>query len=184
MTLLTNKYLNGCIKRQNEKYNGIYPIPKWIIFCKEMIRRGWVVKLHAAKTTVSKYIYLEKGKYNIKVRFSNHKANKIKELNKDSDFYVGKGNKGVITTDQLLNKLLNFETVDFVKKLNEEKQNRLSNNSVNDYIEKCVEILKDNNLKFSHNIITGILNWSSKHNALTEKQTIVIENILKYKKQE
>jgi hypothetical protein len=41
----------------------------------------------------------------LKIRFSNHKANYSQEQNNDSDYYVGVGNNGVITTEQLIDKI-------------------------------------------------------------------------------
>ncbi len=83
-----------------------YPIPKWIIFSQTLIKDGWVVRLYRAKTTFSKYLFISRDKKMLKIRFSNHKANKLKELANDCDFYVGVGNKGVITTEELLRTLL------------------------------------------------------------------------------
>lgn len=84
---------------------GGWPVPKWIVFCEKMIDAGWKVSLYRAKTTVSKYIYIHKEKNVLKIRFSNHRANVFKELNGDCDFYVGIGNNGVITTEQLIDLL-------------------------------------------------------------------------------
>jgi hypothetical protein len=79
-----------------------YPVPKWIQFSEELISDNWHVRLHRSKSTVSKYLYISKNNKNFKIRFSNHKPNKMKENNEDCDFYVGIGNRGVITTSEVL----------------------------------------------------------------------------------
>ena len=83
-----------------------FPIPKWITFSKILIQDGWTVKLFRSKSTYSKYLYVSKNGFKYKVRFSNHKANRFQESKKDSDFYVGVGNSGVLTTEELLKKLI------------------------------------------------------------------------------
>lgn len=87
-----------------------FPVPKWIQFAETLLQNGWKVDLQRSKSTVSKYLYISYGGKTFKVRFSNHKANKNQERKQDSDFYVGVGNKGVITTEQLLEKLLTYES--------------------------------------------------------------------------
>jgi len=42
-----------------------------------------------AVTTVSKYVTIRKNKKQFKVRFSNHKPNKGKEIDRLCDFFVG-----------------------------------------------------------------------------------------------
>lgn len=86
--------------------NKGYSIPKWIQFCETMLSHGWSVSLHRAKTTVSKYVYIRKGKKNLKIRFSNHRANRYKEQIDDCDYYVGVGNFGVITTEKVIEYIL------------------------------------------------------------------------------
>lgn len=103
---LTIKFLNEL----KPKYlRSGYPIPKWMIFSETLIKRGWIVKMYAAKTTVSKYLYIRFKKMAYKIRFSDHKANKMAERNKDADFYIGRGNFGTITTGVLLRKLIKKE---------------------------------------------------------------------------
>ena len=70
----------------------IYEKPKYIQFIEYYESKGFKVELHKAVTTFSKYIFLEKNNKKVKVRFSNHSPNKLKESNLDSDFYVGKVN--------------------------------------------------------------------------------------------
>ena len=84
--------------------NG-YSIPKWIFFCETLIDKGWDCNLYDAKATVSKYVYISKGKLNFKIRFSNHMPNKNKQQESDSDFYVGISHNGVITTEDLIKKI-------------------------------------------------------------------------------
>lgn len=85
-----------------------YPLPKWISFCREMLDLGLNVKLYEAKSTVSKYVYLKRGKKEFKVRFSNHKPNKHKEKINDCDFFVGVTNTGVRTTDDAIKEVKRF----------------------------------------------------------------------------
>lgn len=77
-----------------------YAVPKWITFCAWALDIGLYVQLYDAVTTVSKYVYLSKHKdgKRYKIRFSNHKPNKAKELEEDCDFFVGVTNTGVRTT--------------------------------------------------------------------------------------
>jgi hypothetical protein len=83
-----------------------FPIPKWIIFCKTMIDRGWNVRLYRAKTTVSKYVFVHKDNLMYKIRFSNHRANRNMEFNDDCDYYVGVGNRYTLTTEELISLLI------------------------------------------------------------------------------
>jgi hypothetical protein len=99
---LSLDYLNGLEPSYLTKG---YSVPKWIKFCKEMLNTGWKVKLYRSKSTFSKYIHISKGETNLKIRFSNHKANINQEQKGDSDYYVGVGNNGVITTEQLIEKI-------------------------------------------------------------------------------
>lgn len=85
--------------------NG-WPIPKWIQFAQILLGNGWSVDLYRSKTTLSKYLFISHGGKEYKIRFSNHKANKDNEDNMDCDFYVGVGNNGVITTEELIQIIL------------------------------------------------------------------------------
>ena len=84
-----------------------YNLPKWVLFSEELIKDEWKVELCDSKSTVSKYLYISKNGQKFKIRFSNHKPNKQKESQKDCDYYVGVGNKGVITTEQVLKLIKN-----------------------------------------------------------------------------
>lgn len=99
MIRLTLKYLEG--KKPNYLEQG-YPVPKWIQFSEQMIKQGWEVAVYPAKTTVSKYIYINKNETSLKICFSNHKANNEKETFKDCDYYVGIGNNEVMITERLI----------------------------------------------------------------------------------
>lgn len=76
-----------------------YDTPKWVQFCKLMLPYCDRLHVYEAKTTVSKYITVVKGREAIKVRFSNHKPNKFKEATGDSDFFVGLTNWGCTKTE-------------------------------------------------------------------------------------
>lgn len=87
-----------------------YEAPKYIMFCKLMYPYVDAVYLYESRSTVSKYVTVVRGDTRVKVRFSNHPANRMKEAIQDSDFYVGRTTKGVFNTRH---------AIDFVfKKLN------------------------------------------------------------------
>lgn len=103
---ISKKFLEH--REENARDNG-YPTQKWILFCKLMISYCQV-ELYESKSTVSKYVTLSRNKQKLKIRFSNHPANRMKEEIQDSDFYVGRTTKGVFNTQH---------AIDFVfKKLN------------------------------------------------------------------
>jgi len=79
-----------------------YPKPKWIDFCEVALRRGFSASLYEAKHTVSKYVTLRKAGRSFKVRFSNHKPIKAREVGGDCDFFVGVTNRAVTTTGDAL----------------------------------------------------------------------------------
>jgi hypothetical protein len=87
--------------------NAGYNIPKWIIFSEVMLVNGYKVYLWESKSTVSKYVFITKENNTLKIRFSNHKPNKLRELNNDCDIYVGVGHLGVCTTEQVIEFILN-----------------------------------------------------------------------------
>lgn len=92
-------------------YSG-YSTPKWVLFCELFLTLNWTVYIYKSRSTVSKYVYIEKskGKKNhklIKIRFSNHKPNYKQEVfNGDSDYYVGVFNKGCITTEEVCKEII------------------------------------------------------------------------------
>lgn len=82
-----------------------FEVPRYIEFCREAMKMGLAVHLHEAITTVSKYVTLvtkDKARRTFKVRFSNHKPNRGKELEGDCDFFVGHTHTGVRTTSDAL----------------------------------------------------------------------------------
>lgn len=79
-----------------------YSKPRWIEFCEVALRRGFAVSLYEARRTFSKYVTLRKDGKAFKVRFSNHKPIKSREVGKDCDFFVGVTNLSVTTTDDAL----------------------------------------------------------------------------------
>lgn len=77
--------------------------PKWIEFCEAFIDEGGVtLKLYEARQTASKYISVIYNKKTFKVRYSNHKPIKYRELNQDCDFFVGVNHTAVTTTIQAI----------------------------------------------------------------------------------
>jgi len=74
-----------------------------------MLSYGWQISLHRAVTTRSKYIYATKNGRTYKIRFSNHKPAFMKQELGDSDFYVGVSHFGCITTEALIDTLLEKE---------------------------------------------------------------------------
>lgn len=75
---------------------------KWISFCEALLAEGFSLALYEARKTASKYITVRKGGKSFKVRFSNHKPIKGRELAGDCDFFVGMTHTGTRTTDDAL----------------------------------------------------------------------------------
>lgn len=92
-----------------DSYPGQYQTPKYLLFILEMNNLGFRVGLKEAKTTFSKYVLIEKGTQKYKIRFSNHRSKLSRELEQDCDFYVGVGNLGVITTEQVIEQIKESE---------------------------------------------------------------------------
>lgn len=106
MKKITNKYLTFDLLKQ--KTSKKYGKQKWIIFAEELLHKGFKISLYEARRTFSKYLTVEKdGKY-FKVRFSNHKPIKERELNNDCDFFVGVTNFKVTTTEDALDAVYKF----------------------------------------------------------------------------
>jgi hypothetical protein len=95
-----------------------YPKQKWIVFCEEMLRQGYDVFLYEATQTVSKYITVKKSRRIFKVRFSDHKPIKHRESSGDCDFFVGRTNISVTTTDQAIQAVIEFMETPHNKPLN------------------------------------------------------------------
>jgi hypothetical protein len=75
---------------------------KWIIFCELLLADGFSLSLYEARQTASKYITVKKDGRAFKVRFSNHKPIKGRELGGDCDFFVGRTHTGIRTTQDAL----------------------------------------------------------------------------------
>lgn len=101
--LLTIEYLER-LKPAYLKKN--FPVPKWIVFSETLLRKGWKVKLYRAIHTYSKYLTITKRDRKYKIRFSDHRPNLKKEIENDCDFFVGRSNNQIITTEQVLEKIL------------------------------------------------------------------------------
>ena len=80
-----------------------YGRAKWIDFILTLRAQGLRVGVYEAATTFSKYVYVtfpDGGVF--KVRFSNHRPAKSKQVDDDSDFYVGVSNGQVTRTEDAL----------------------------------------------------------------------------------
>jgi hypothetical protein len=78
---------------------SVWPVPKYISFCRKALEAGYRVKLYEAQRTVSKYVTVRYHKYTYKVRFSNHKPLLEREKQKDCNFFVGITNLRTTTSD-------------------------------------------------------------------------------------
>lgn len=106
---VTNKFLN---ERAEWSISKGYSKQKWIIFCEALLAAGFSLSLYEARKTWSKYITVSDGKSQFKVRFSNHRPNKRRELGGDCDFFVGVTHTGTRTTEDALNAISEFFGVD------------------------------------------------------------------------
>lgn len=95
---ISQKFLNY----KTPKKDG-FTKPKWIEFCEAFINYpGVTLKLYEARKTFSKYITVHYQGFEYKVRFSNHKPIKSRELNQDCDFFVGVNHTKVTTTEMAI----------------------------------------------------------------------------------
>ena len=85
-----------------------YTKQKWVEFCEVMLSHGFTIELYEARRTFSKYLTVIEGGKRYKVRFSNHKPIRERELNGDCDFFVGRTNLAVHTTTQAIAATLKF----------------------------------------------------------------------------
>ena len=147
MKKITNKYLTFELLKQ--KTSKKYGKQKWIIFAEELLNKGFKVSLYEARRTFSKYLTVEKdGKY-FKVRFSNHKPIKERELNNDCDFFVGVTNYKVTTTEDALKAVYTFFE-EKEKKNMTEKENELQNVDLKELTRQMDEFkLMEAELKFN-----------------------------------
>jgi hypothetical protein len=86
--------------RERHEWNAArgYPKSKWIEFCETLLAAGFHLTLYEARQTLSKYITVSDGNQSFKVRFSNHRPIKHRELAGDCDFFVGVTHTGYRTT--------------------------------------------------------------------------------------
>lgn len=85
---------------------------QWVSFCEIMLEKGFELYLYEAQRTVSKYITVSDGRYEYKVRFSNHKPIFARKINGDCDFFVGRTNlKTTHTAQAVLATMRFFESV-------------------------------------------------------------------------
>lgn len=97
---ITTSYLDA---RAADLEKRGYGKSKWIMFCERMIAEGATVRLYEARQTFSKYVTVSaEGRPPFKVRFSNHRPIKAREIGGDCDFFVGVTNLGVTTTEQAI----------------------------------------------------------------------------------
>lgn len=105
MNKLTNCRLDNNILQyrvMKSAKNG-YPKAKWILFCEILLQNGFVLELYEARKTFSKYITVKKINFpSFKVRFSNHAPIPHLEAAGSCDFFVGRTNYAVTTTQHAL----------------------------------------------------------------------------------
>ncbi len=97
--------------RANRTVAKGYTKPRWIEFSETMISYGFRVYLYEARKTYSKYITLLHDSHNgkeFKVRYSDHKPIKRRELANDCDFFVGVTNIRTTNTDQAIEAVLEY----------------------------------------------------------------------------
>ena len=85
-----------------------YSMPKWIQFCDQCMALGFELRIYDSRSSVSKYIWVSKQSApdkEYKVRFSNHKPSRCKEMVNDCDFYVGISHGKVCTMWDVLREL-------------------------------------------------------------------------------
>ena len=85
-----------------------YSKAKWILFCEALLEAGYKLSLYEARNTYSKYVTVIKDGRRFKVRFSNHKPIKHREIKGDCDFFVGVTNLGTTTTSEALKAVQDF----------------------------------------------------------------------------
>lgn len=83
-----------------------YPKQKWIEFCELCLESEFTVHLYEARKTHSKYVTVSRStngkRFEFKVRFSNHPPIAARERQRDCDFFVGRTNLGIYTTEQAI----------------------------------------------------------------------------------
>lgn len=99
------------IEKRIEKYKkSPFPVAKYLLFCKGLVKLGLEVRLYEARKTNSKYVYAIKDEKVFKVRFSDHKPNRLKEISNspDCDFFVGRTHTGVRHTGHAMKAVKEF----------------------------------------------------------------------------
>jgi len=90
------------IEQMINNYPKQYSTPKYLYFIQNMIKKGWSARLHQVE--VSKYVFVYRSNTIFKIRFSNHKPIKWKQMRKDCDFYVGISHQGkALLTEDVIN---------------------------------------------------------------------------------
>lgn len=79
-----------------------YPAPKWVLFAEQMIALGATVSFVESEKSVSKYVTVNYQRKTVKVRFSNHKPSRNKELLQECDYYAGVSNYKTLKTTQII----------------------------------------------------------------------------------
>ena len=110
-------------QRVNFLRKNDWPKSKWIFFCEEMLKLGFIVKLYEARQTKLKYciIVRDNDHRKFKVCFSDHKPIKRRELNEDCDFFVGMTHTGVRNTNDAINAVCKHFGVDRNKPFKNDK---------------------------------------------------------------
>jgi hypothetical protein len=103
---VTPKFLE--LRYEMARVKGYEQKAKWIVFCEILLAAGFKLSIYEARQTVSKYITVSDGNQSFKVRFSNHRPIKHRELAGDCDFFVGWTHTGVRTTEQALEAVAAF----------------------------------------------------------------------------
>jgi len=103
MKKITNEVITTSLLQDRATRNASlgYPKQKWIEFCEALLPLGCILTLYEARQTASKYITVRHPIHpdkSFKVRFSNHKPIRKRELQKDCDFFVGVTHLGVTRT--------------------------------------------------------------------------------------
>ncbi len=94
-------------ERARTAAKGGFAKAKWIVFCEDMLARGFSVRLYEARETFNKYITIESGGRSFKVRFSNHPPAKFRDSS-DCDFIVGVTDERTTTTADAIIAVLKF----------------------------------------------------------------------------
>lgn len=106
---LTKSFLD---ERSKHSLDRGYTKQKWIMFSETLLDAGFTISLYEARKTWSKYLTISDGDRSFKVRFSNHKPIKAKELSGDCDFFVGFTHTGRRTTADALKAVEEYFGID------------------------------------------------------------------------